>query len=120
MPSFDEMMEATLSFLQQWGLEADCLGKEWKHLSGGEAQRVYVAIAIASHPRVLLLDESTSALDLDSKTRVEDSVELVAKESGISVLWITHDEDQVQRMSTLPLWNRRLSDNELLGSKGRD
>lgn len=116
MPSVDEMMVSSLSLLQKWGLESSCLEKEWKHLSGGEAQRVYVAIAIASRPRVLLLDESTSALDLDSKTRVEDSVELVAGELGISVLWITHDEEQVQRMSHLPLWNRRLSDNEVLGT----
>ena len=103
MPSVDEMTGSSLSLLHKWGLEPGCLDKEWKHLSGGEAQRVYVAIAIASRPRVLLLDESTSALDFDSKTRVEDSVESAAKETGISVLWITHDEDQVQRMGHLPL-----------------
>jgi len=119
MPSLDEMVTFSLSLLQNWSLEASCLEKEWKHLSGGEAQRVYVAIAIASRPRVLLLDEATSALDLDTKTRVEDSVELAAQESGISVLWITHDEDQVQRMSHLPMWNRRLSDNDFLGNESR-
>ena len=103
MPSVDEMTVSSLSLLYKWGLEPGCLDTEWKHLSGGEAQRVHVAIAIASRPRVLLLDESTSALDLDSKTRVEASVKSAAKETGISVLWITHDEEQVQRMSHLPL-----------------
>lgn len=98
MPSFEEMMTSSLQLVQRWGLEPTCLDSEWKTLSGGESQRVYVAIAIASRPRVLLLDESTSALDLDSKKRVEERVELAASEYGCSVLWITHDEEQIQRM----------------------
>jgi ABC-type iron transport system FetAB ATPase subunit len=101
MPSSDEMMACCCRLIQKWGLESSFLDLEWKVLSGGEAQRVHVAIAIASRPRVLLLDESTSALDLDSKTRVEDSVELAASEYSCSVLWITHDEDQVQRMGRI-------------------
>lgn len=101
MPSFEEMMTSTLHLIQKWGLEPTFLDSEWKTLSGGEAQRVYVAIAIASRPRVLLLDESTAALDLDSKTRVEEKVELAASEYGCSVLWITHDEEQIQRMGQL-------------------
>jgi putative ABC transport system permease protein len=101
MPSLDEMMASCCRLIQNWGLEPTFLDSEWKLLSGGETQRVHVAIAIASRPRVLLLDESTSALDLDSKTRVEDSVELAASEYGCSVLWITHDEDQVSRMGRL-------------------
>jgi putative ABC transport system permease protein len=98
MPSFEEMMTHSFQLVQSWGLEPTSLDSEWKTLSGGEAQRVYVAIAIASRPRVLLLDESTAALDLDSKTRVEDKVKLAACEHGCIVLWITHDEEQIQRM----------------------
>jgi ABC-type iron transport system FetAB ATPase subunit len=101
MPSSDEIIATCCRLIQKWGMESSFLDSEWKLLSGGEAQRVQVSIAIASRPRVLLLDESTSALDLDSKTRVEDSVELAASEFGCSVLWITHDEVQVQRMGRL-------------------
>jgi putative ABC transport system permease protein len=101
MPSFEKMMTSSLQLVQIWGLEPTCLDSEWKTLSGGEAQRVYVAIAMASRPRVLLLDESTAALDLDSKTRVEEKVESAASEYGCCVLWITHDEEQIQRMGQL-------------------
>ena len=86
-------------FLLSWGMEASSLEKSWSMLSGGEAQRVIVAIALASRPRVLLLDECTSALDLATKILVEQSVEAFAKTSDSSVLWVTHDVEQVKRMS---------------------
>jgi ABC-type cobalamin/Fe3+-siderophores transport system ATPase subunit len=50
------------------------LDNDWSTLSGGEAQRVLVALAMAPRPQVLQLDESASALDLETKMRVELSV----------------------------------------------
>lgn len=97
-PSFEDMTATSLHLIQTWGLETNCLDTEWKILSGGEAQRMYLAIALASRPRVLLMDESTSALDLDSKMRVEQSVRMAVSQDGMSVLWITHDQDQVERI----------------------
>lgn len=98
VPSTSEMLSVTLKLIQKWGMDASFLDKEWKVLSGGEAQRMYVAIAVASRPRVLLLDESTSALDLASKKRVEESVEAIASEQGMCVVWISHDQEQLQRL----------------------
>lgn len=95
----EDMLATTRELVQAWGMEAACLHKEWALLSGGEAQRVIVALALASRPKVLLFDESTSALDLESKMRVEVSVESFAETHGISVLWITHDQEQAERMS---------------------
>lgn len=105
-PTFNEMIEMTQELSQSWGLDRACLDKEWAVLSGGEAQRIIVAIALASRPEVLLLDESTSALDLDAKTRVENSIETFASRYGMTVLLITHDQEQVARMgrqSTPPI-----------------
>lgn len=85
-------------------MHTSMLDSEWKVLSGGESQRVLLAIALASKPRVLLLDESTSALDVDSKRRVEDLVRRQAQEFGLASVWITHDEDQKKRLiSVSPL-----------------
>ncbi|GBG26772.1 ABC transporter ATP-binding protein [Hondaea fermentalgiana] len=100
VPTADEVIAETRQLISAWGMSRSSVDKEWKELSGGEAQRVIVALAIASKPQVLLLDESTSALDLESKLRVEKSVESYAREHGAAVLWITHDDEQISRIES--------------------
>mmetsp|Transcript_22975 Transcript_22975/g.32154 ORF Transcript_22975/g.32154 Transcript_22975/m.32154 type:complete len:599 (-) Transcript_22975:51-1847(-) len=97
-PTLEELTLTTCNLLQSWGLDQSHLDTEWSMLSGGEGQRAILAVALASRPKILLLDESTSGLDLDAKLQVEKSVELVAANSGASVLWITHDRDQIERL----------------------
>jgi putative ABC transport system permease protein len=98
MPSYDDMWAETTQLMLRWGLDTSAIQSEWKHLSGGEAQRCYLAMAVASRPAVLLLDESTSALDMESKTSVEGSLVRLAAERGIAILWITHDPDLMDRL----------------------
>ena len=98
-PSKDDIILETERLLKNWGMDSDSLDKDWSKLSGGEAQRVIVALALATKPKLILFDESTSALDLDSKLAVEDSVkEFVHSRKG-AALWISHDEKQAERMS---------------------
>lgn len=82
-------------------LEKVCLGDydlsaEIEHMSGGEKQRITIARQLMFEPEVLLLDESTSALDTHNKERVEDIIFKMAEE-GIAILWITHSDDQSMR-----------------------
>ena len=87
-------LEAVVKLLEQWGLAPDrTLDRPWTELSGGEAQRTLLAVAIATNPEVLLLDEPTSALDDRTKEKVEDSL----RWSGCATLLVTHDEDQAKR-----------------------
>lgn len=97
------MVDEVKKLLGAWGMDptANSLESEWSTLSGGEAQRVIVAIALASHPKVLLLDESTAALDLVSKKRVEKSVLHYCQTYKTSVLWITHDPEQMERLKEM-------------------
>jgi len=50
---------------------------------------------------VLLLDESTAALDLETKLKVERSVERFTRQQAVAVLWITHDVQQIERIENL-------------------
>lgn len=69
-------------------------------LSGGEAQRVSIARAVANDPAVLLLDEPTSALDERAKRGVEALVKGVVAARGLTCIMITHDLVQAARIAT--------------------
>jgi len=85
--------------LRQWGMGLDSLKKEWAVLSGGESQRVLMAIALASRPKILLFDESTSALDHESKLAVETSIKDFVEDHEGGVMWVSHDVQQAERMA---------------------
>jgi len=69
------------------------------HLSGGEAQRVAFARAVANSPNVLLLDEPTSALDDLAKREVETVIRDVVRASHLTCLVVTHDLKSAARLA---------------------
>eukprot|EP00746_Dinoflagellata_sp_MGD_P076468 gnl/MRDRNA2_/MRDRNA2_30793_c0_seq1.p1 gnl/MRDRNA2_/MRDRNA2_30793_c0~~gnl/MRDRNA2_/MRDRNA2_30793_c0_seq1.p1 ORF type:complete len:561 (+),score=73.78 gnl/MRDRNA2_/MRDRNA2_30793_c0_seq1:70-1752(+) len=80
--------------LCKFGLSDEFLDRPWSEVSGGERQRIMLAIAIATQPACILLDEPTSALDGASKLLVEDELQNL----NCAVLLVTHDEQQAKRM----------------------
>ncbi|EAQ74642.1 MULTISPECIES: DevA family ABC transporter ATP-binding protein [unclassified Synechococcus] len=69
----------------------DQLDKLPHGLSGGQKQRVAIARALAAHPRLLLADEPTAALDKQSGREVVDLLKRLAREQHCAVLMVTHD-----------------------------
>lgn len=65
------------------------------HLSGGQQQRVFLARALISEPRILLLDEPTSAIDPGTQLRLVELITNLHKELNIAILFITHDVNQL-------------------------
>ena len=68
-------------------------------LSGGQQQRVALARILVSSPKILLLDEPFSALDSHLRFRLEQEVKEVIRQFGKTVILVSHDRDEVYRMS---------------------
>src|SRR5262249_46247505 len=84
--------------LRQVGLDGFA-ARAVDHLSGGEAQRVAFARALANSPTVLLLDEPTSALDDLAKRQVETVIRDVVRASHLTCLMVTHDTEAAVRLA---------------------
>ena len=68
-------------------------------LSGGQKQRVAIARALAVQPKVLLLDEPLSALDLKLRQHMRNELRAIQKQVGITFIYITHDQGEALTMS---------------------
>ena len=68
-------------------------------LSGGQQQRVALARAIVFRPPVLLMDEPLSALDKYLRSRLQIEIKRIQRELGITVVYVTHDQDEAMTMS---------------------
>ena len=80
------------------GLPRDFAAKAVAELSGGEAQRVSLARALANRPEVLLLDEPTASLDPTASAQVERLLVELAAETELTALFVTHNLDQARRV----------------------
>ena len=93
----DEIVENSLKAAAIWDEVKDRLKKSALGLSGGQQQRLCIARALAVEPEVLLMDESTSALDPISTSKIEDlAAELKNK---YTVIMVTHNMQQAARIS---------------------
>lgn len=93
-----EIRERVHNALGMVGLE-DFATRRIRQLSGGQQQRVAIVRAIINQPKVLLLDEPLSALDLKLRKEMQLELKRLHRELGITFLYVTHDQEEAMSMS---------------------
>jgi ABC-type iron transport system FetAB ATPase subunit len=88
------------ALLKALGFESECLEWQVSRLSSGERQRLGLARLLSNQPKVLLLDEPTANLDKENGRRVEQIIHDYQQQHQTPVLWVSHDEEQQQRVGS--------------------
>ena len=91
----EKRIKEALELVQLTGYE----NRKPSELSGGEQQRVSIARGIVNKPKVLLLDEPLSALDLKLRIQMRLELKNLQKKLGITFIYVTHDQDEALTMS---------------------
>jgi len=93
--------QRTDELLELFNLDpADYRGKYPRHLSGGEAQRVGVARALAADPAILLMDEPFGAIDPVTRESLQTEFARIQKDLQKTIVFVTHDIDEAIRLAT--------------------
>ena len=95
----NDIRELVMLKLNMVGLESSVAWKMPAELSGGMVKRVALARALALDPEILFLDEPTNGLDPESATEMDNMLEELHRELGVSVLMITHDLNTITALS---------------------
>jgi peptide/nickel transport system ATP-binding protein len=95
----DERLEAVRGLLGQVGLDSEYLGRHIYELSGGQLQRIAIARALSVNPKLIVLDEPISSLDVSTQAQVINLLEDLQLSHGLSYLFIGHNLAVVSHIS---------------------
>ena len=96
---FFQSEEIVNNSLKTVGLDISIKDKFPSQLSGGQLQRVVIAIILASKPKLLLLDEPTTALDSYNKKLILDLLQQLQKEFNFLMIFISHDIESIKNIT---------------------
>lgn len=91
---------AVAKWMQIVGLDEELLQRYPSELSGGQQQRVGIARALAASPEILLMDEPFGAVDEITRASLQQEIARIHRETGITVLFVTHDIGEALRLGT--------------------
>ena len=98
--------EGLVKLLEKVALDSSYLERDVEGLSGGEQQRVSLARSLANQPKVLLLDEPSSSLDIGSEEIIEQTIIKLRKED-VKIVIVTHSLEQTERITDNKLFLRQ-------------
>ena len=92
--------QAVRKWIKMVGLEESMLSRYPNQLSGGQQQRVGIARALAASPEILLMDEPFGAVDEITRASLQDEILRIFRETGITILFVTHDIHEALKLGT--------------------
>ena len=92
--------EKVSALLTQVGLAPSLATRYPRTLSGGQRQRVGIARALAAGPEILLMDEPFGAVDEITRSQLQEEIQKLHQESGITILFVTHDIGEALKLGT--------------------
>ncbi|HEY4361243.1 MAG TPA: ABC transporter ATP-binding protein [Bryobacteraceae bacterium] len=95
-----EFREEALDYLRRVGLRVTDAGKYPEQLSGGMQQRVAIAQALMTRPRILLMDEAFSALDPGTRREMQTLLRELWRATGTTVIFVTHNTHEALHLGT--------------------
>jgi peptide/nickel transport system ATP-binding protein len=96
-----EINRRSLELLSRVGIQdaERCLDSYPHQLSGGQCQRIGIAMALANSPALLIADEPTTALDVTVQAQILSALSKLQKESNLAILFVTHDLELVRQFA---------------------
>ncbi|MFP7833592.1 oligopeptide/dipeptide ABC transporter ATP-binding protein [Marisediminicola sp. LYQ134] len=106
----DVALERARDMLEQVGLPREAVDRYATQFSGGQRQRIGIARALMMDPRLVICDESVSALDLSTQAQVLNLLQSLARDRGLAYIFIAHDLDVVRYLAdrTVVLYRGRV------------
>jgi len=95
-----EFRQQALGYLQRIGLQASDASKYPEQLSGGMQQRVAIAQALMTSPRILLMDEAFSALDPSTRRGMQNLIRELWRSTRATILFVTHNTQEALSLGT--------------------
>ena len=95
-----EIRDEAMRYIDRIGLHERDARKYPHQLSGGMQQRVAIAQALATHPRILLMDEAFSALDPGTRKDMQRLIRQLWRDTGMTVLFVTHNTQEALHLGS--------------------
>jgi putative phosphonate transport system ATP-binding protein len=100
---FDEIRKRALYFLDKTEIPLQRIDDYPDRFSGGQQQRIQISKALSSNPKILLLDEPTTGLDLSVQAKILDLIKELQKEIGFAMVIVSHDLGVIKHLTDISI-----------------
>ena len=98
---YDEIRNIAKYFLEKTEIPVSRIDDYPDRFSGGQQQRIQISKALSSNPKLLLLDEPTTGLDLSVQAKILDLIKVLQKEIGFSMVIVSHDLGVIKHLTDI-------------------